>query len=192
MESGLVQVASEDHLCLVRRDILCQVEGGVSCPALVPGRRRHHGRFPRCRGALGSHPSGACQASVCQREQRNMRCRACHRRQENADLRGKPHHPPPKQKNPLADEREWVLIALGSVQKWRDLAHPLPCGSQALYSAQTTAYTTCLVGTPGGDALDNSRPVIHELSTLYKMKLLQPLLLFTTYNCRGQVVTDDQ
>ncbi len=82
--------------------------------------------------------------------------------------------------------------ALGSVQKWRDLVHTLPCGSQALYSSQTTAYTTCLVGTSRGDTLDNCRPVIHELSTLCKTKLLQPFLLFTTYACRGQVVTDDQ
>ena len=82
--------------------------------------------------------------------------------------------------------------ALGSVQKWRDLVHTLPCGSQALYSTQTTAYTACLVGTPGGDTLDNCRPVIYELSTLCKTKLLQPFLLSITHDCRGQVVTDDQ
>src|SRR6266540_3007308 len=100
--------------------------------------------------------------------------------------------PTARTKNPLADEREWVLITLGSVQKWRDLVHTLPCGSQALYSGQTTTYTTCLVGTPRGDSLDNSRPVIHELAILCKIKLLQLSLLFTTYACRGQVVTDDQ
>src|SRR5882724_8950087 len=37
MESGLVQVASEDHLCLVRRDILCQVEGAYLVPRSCQG-----------------------------------------------------------------------------------------------------------------------------------------------------------
>ena len=67
--------------------------------------------------------------------------------------------------------------ALGSVQKWRDLVHTLPCGSQALYSTQTTAYTACLVGTPGGDSLDNSRPVIHELPISMQDKAIATVLI---------------
>jgi len=66
----------------------------------------------------------------------------------------------------------------GSVQKWRDLVHTLPCGLQALYSTQTTAYTACLVGTPGGDSLDNSRPVIHELYSMQDKAVATVLIVY--------------
>jgi len=66
--------------------------------------------------------------------------------------------------------------------KWRDLVHTLPCGSQALYSTQPTAYPAGLVGTPRGDALDNSRPVIHELSILEQDKAIT--IVLSVYHIR--------